>query len=92
MFLGKVKVHKRWDDEKELITRFAQPGDIIGHLGLGNDPVYPVSATAIEQSMVCYIALPFFESTLNVILLPYKNWQEINFDLSEQMQTPIFIG
>ena len=66
MFLGKVKVHKRWDDEKELITRFAQPGDIIGHLGLGNDPVYPVSATAIEQSMVCYIALPFFESTLNV--------------------------
>ncbi|WP_299288301.1 cyclic nucleotide-binding domain-containing protein [uncultured Mucilaginibacter sp.] len=66
VFLGKVKVHKRWDDEKELITRFAQPGDIIGHLGLGNDPVYPVSATAIEQSMVCYIALPFFESTLNV--------------------------
>ncbi|MEX8546047.1 MAG: Crp/Fnr family transcriptional regulator [Mucilaginibacter sp.] len=66
VFLGKVKVHKRWDDEKELITRFAQPGDIIGHLGLGNDPVYPVSATAIEQSMVCYIDLPFFESTLNV--------------------------
>ncbi len=66
VFSGKVKVHKRWDDEKELITRFAQPGDIIGHLGLGNDPVYPVSATAIEQSMVCYIAFPFFESTLNV--------------------------
>ena len=66
VFSGKVKVHKRWDDEKELITRFAQPGDIIGHLGLGNDPVYPVSATAIEQSMVCYIDLPFFESTLTV--------------------------
>ena len=66
VFSGKVKVHKRWDDEKELITRFAQPGDIIGHLGLGNDSVYPVSVTAIEQSMVCYIALPFFESTLSV--------------------------
>jgi CRP-like cAMP-binding protein len=66
VFSGKVKVHKRWDDEKELIIRFAQQGDIIGHLGLGNDPVYPVSATAIESSMVCYIDLAFFESTLNV--------------------------
>ena len=66
VFTGKVKVHKRWDDEKELIIRFAKQGDIIGHLGLGNNPVYPVSATAIEQSMVCYINLPFFESTLNV--------------------------
>ena len=66
VYSGKAKVHKRWDDEKELIIRFAKQGDIIGHLGLGNDPVYPVSATAIEQSMVCYIDLPFFESTLNV--------------------------
>jgi CRP-like cAMP-binding protein len=66
VYSGKVKVHKRWDNEKELIIRFAKQGDIIGHLGLGNDPVYPVSATAIEPSIVCYINSPFFESTLNV--------------------------
>lgn len=66
VYSGKVKVHKRWDDDKELILRLTQQGDILGHLGLGNNPVYPVSATAIEQTMVCYIDLEFFESTLNV--------------------------
>lgn len=66
MFSGKVKVHKRWDEEKELIIRFAKQEDIIGHLGLGNDPIYPVSATAIEPSMVCHIDLAFFESSLNI--------------------------
>src|SRR5690606_16650632 len=63
---GIVKVHKRWDSEKELITRFAKKGDIIGHLGLGNDPLYPVSATAISASIVYYIDLDFFHATLNV--------------------------
>ncbi|MFA6086545.1 Crp/Fnr family transcriptional regulator [Mucilaginibacter sp.] len=66
IFSGKVKVHKRWDDDKEIIIRFAQSGDILGHLGLGNEPVYPVSTTAIEPTVVCYIDLPFFESSLNV--------------------------
>jgi CRP-like cAMP-binding protein len=66
VYSGKVKVHKRWDDDKELILRFAQKGDILGHLGLGNNPVYPVSTTAIENTLVCFIDLRFFESTLNV--------------------------
>jgi len=66
IYSGKVKVHQRWDADKELILRFAKQGDILGHLGLGKDPVYPVSATAIEHSIVCYIDLAFFESSLNV--------------------------
>jgi CRP/FNR family transcriptional regulator len=66
IFSGKVKVHKRWDNDKEIILRFAKAGDILGHLGLGNDPVYPVSTTAIEPTTVCYIDLPFFESSLQV--------------------------
>jgi CRP/FNR family transcriptional regulator len=66
IFSGKVKVHKRWDDDKEIILRFAKSGDILGHLGLGNESVYPVSTTAIEPGVVCYIDLPFFESSLNV--------------------------
>src|SRR6202012_3048431 len=66
VFSGKVKVHKRWDEDKELILRFAKKGDILGHLGLGNDPVYPVATTAIEESVVCYIDIPFFEATINV--------------------------
>jgi CRP-like cAMP-binding protein len=66
IYSGKVKVHKRWDNDKEIIIRFAQKGDILGHLGLGNDPVYPVSTTAIETGVVCYIDLAFFESSLQV--------------------------
>lgn len=66
VYSGKVKVHKRWDDEKELIIRFAKPGDILGHMGLGKNPVYPVTTTAIEPTVVCSIDLSFFESTLSV--------------------------
>jgi CRP-like cAMP-binding protein len=66
IFSGKVKVHKRWDNDKEIIIRFSKTGDILGHLGLGNEPVYPVSTTAIEPTVVCFIDLSFFESSLQV--------------------------
>lgn len=66
VYKGSFKVHKSWDKEKELITRFARSGDIIGHMGLGKRLSYPVSATALEPAMVCYLDLDFFEATLKV--------------------------
>jgi CRP/FNR family transcriptional regulator len=66
VYLGIIKVHKRWDEEKDLVIRFARQGDILGHLGLGSDPIYPVTATAIEPALICSIDLDFFESTLSV--------------------------
>jgi CRP/FNR family transcriptional regulator len=66
VYSGTVKVHKRWDNEKELIIRFGKSGDIIGHLGLGKEPLYPVSATALEPTLLCYLDKAFFESTLKV--------------------------
>ncbi len=66
VYTASVKVHKKWDDEKELILRFAKRGDILGHMGLGSDNYYPVSATAVEAGIVCYVAMDFFKSTLNV--------------------------
>jgi CRP/FNR family transcriptional regulator len=66
VYSGKIKTHKRWDAEKELIIRFAQPGDILGHMGLGNEPIYPVTTTALENSVICSVDLDFFESSLNV--------------------------
>jgi len=66
VYEGKIKVHKKWDAEKELILRFAKKGDIVGHLGLGDTGYYPVSATAIEAGVICYISMGFLESTLNV--------------------------
>lgn len=66
VFKGTIKVHKKWDAEKELILRFDRKGDIMGYLGLGDNPIYPVTATAIEPSSVCFLEIDFFESTLKV--------------------------
>ncbi len=64
VYSGKVKVHKRWDAEKELILKFASTGDILGYRGLGKHKIYPVSATALESTIVCFVALAFFEDSL----------------------------
>src|SRR5882724_11637473 len=64
IYSGTVKVHKQWGKEKELILRFAKKGDIVGHRGLGGEPIYPVSATALEPVTVCYIDLDFFYASL----------------------------
>jgi CRP-like cAMP-binding protein len=66
IYNGAVKVHKKWDDEKELIVRIAVKGDIVGHRGLGKDIYYPVSGTALEPTDVCFVDLDFFMSTLKV--------------------------
>ncbi len=66
IYSGTVKVHKQWGEEKELILRFAKGGDIVGQLGLGDQAIYPVSATAIETCVVCFISMDFFESSLNI--------------------------
>lgn len=37
---------------------------MLGHHGLGGDPVYPISATCLEDVNACYIANSFLEATL----------------------------
>jgi CRP-like cAMP-binding protein len=66
VYSGKVKVHKKWNGDKELILRFADAGAILGHRGLGGDQYYPVSATALEPVMICYMDLDFFKTSLKV--------------------------
>ncbi|WP_448699291.1 Crp/Fnr family transcriptional regulator [Mucilaginibacter sp. AW1-3] len=65
VYSGKVKVHKKWGNDKELIVRFANNGAIFGHRGLNTD-VYPISATALEATKICFFDLEFFNSTLKV--------------------------
>lgn len=61
---GKVKVHMKWENDKELIVRFAGDGDILGHRGYGKELIYPVSATALAPSDICFIDNAFFFATL----------------------------
>lgn len=66
VYAGKVKVHKHWGSDKELIVRFACKGDIVGHRGVGHELVYPISATALEPVTLCYIDMAFFQASLRV--------------------------
>jgi CRP-like cAMP-binding protein len=66
VYQGVVKVSKKWDDDKELIIRFAKDGAIQGHRGIGNNLNYPISATALEPCVVCYVDMKFFERTMRV--------------------------
>lgn len=61
---GWAKIHKQWTHPKELIVRFAGAGEIIGHRGLGDLKTYPVSATALEDTTVCFVTEDFLESSL----------------------------
>ena len=51
---GKIKVFSTGYNGRKQIVRFATDGHILGHRGLGND-VYPVGASAMENSLVCFI-------------------------------------
>ena len=63
---GKVKVHKQWGEEKELIIKFAREGDVLGHRGMGPQLLNPVTATALETGSACFISAEFFRTTLAV--------------------------
>ena len=63
---GNVKVHKKWGD-KELILRFANEGAIFGHRGISTrENLYPISATALENTSLCFVEIDFFMSTIKV--------------------------
>jgi len=51
---GKVKVFSSGLNNAEKIVRLAGNGHIIGHRGYTSEK-YPVSATALEESVVCFI-------------------------------------
>jgi len=62
MYAGAVKVHHRWGADKELILHFALPGDVLGYRGRDGE-TYPVSATALEPTVACFIPMAFLEAS-----------------------------
>ncbi len=82
---GKAKVHSKWDNDKDLIVRFAGPGDIVGHRGIGKQLIYPISATALEPVSACFIPLHFFEASLKVN--PSYMYQLLMFYASELQES-----
>ena len=64
LYSGAVKIHAPWVDGREMIVRWARAGDIAGLRGLGGDAVYPIAATALEDTTACFIGNEFLELSL----------------------------
>lgn len=52
---GKVKVHQLGSEGKDQIVRMAKEGDIIGYRSLLSGDRYACSATALDNTTVCFI-------------------------------------
>ena len=76
LYSGVVKIHAPWTDGREMIIRFAQGGEMAGHrglgghaglgshAGLGGHAVYPISATALEDTVACFATNEFLELSM----------------------------
>jgi len=73
---GKVKVYKTGLGNKKQIIRLARNGDIVGHRGI-NRKFWPISATAIEDSFICFISNENFEKV--VMSNPKLGYQMVLF-------------
>lgn len=62
---GAVKVHKKWEEGKELIIRFAKSRDILGVRGFC-DTAYRATATTLETTEACYIPNEHLNASLDI--------------------------
>lgn len=56
---GNIKVTKVGADGKESIVRVASAGDVLGHRSLFTDQYYMATATALEETKVCFLDKKF---------------------------------
>ena len=52
---GNIKVTQVGEDGKESIVRIATEGDVLGHRSIFTDQYYNATATAIDETKVCFI-------------------------------------
>lgn len=61
---GNIKLTKTGNDGKETILRIVRGGDILGHRSLFTDDNYSATATAMEDTRVCFIDKKFILSVI----------------------------
>lgn len=61
---GKIKLSKSGDMGKEQIVRMGAPGDVMGYRAVLSGEKYSATATALEDSNVCFVPKKLF---LNII-------------------------
>ncbi|MBP7409895.1 MAG: Crp/Fnr family transcriptional regulator [Flavobacteriales bacterium] len=61
---GRVKVVARYVKGVERIIRLAGDGEVLGHRGIGDEPIYSATAIALSGTSVNVIPMQLFLSTL----------------------------
>lgn len=61
---GKVKLTKMSGDGKETLLHIAGPGDLIGFQQVVNATMNDMTATALEETKICFIDRQFLQKTL----------------------------
>jgi CRP-like cAMP-binding protein len=56
---GKIKITKTGPDGKETIVRIASSGDVLGHRSLFSSENYTATATAMEDTAICFLDKKF---------------------------------
>ncbi|MBX7202176.1 MAG: Crp/Fnr family transcriptional regulator [Bacteroidia bacterium] len=64
IYSGKVKIHKIGHDGKDQILRLAKRGNIIGYRSLLSSDTYHASATAIEDSLICFFPKSVYQAQI----------------------------
>ncbi len=64
IYSGKVKIHKLGHDGRDQILRLAKSGNVIGYRALLSDDTYHASATAIEDSLVCFFPRGVYQNQI----------------------------
>ena len=64
---GTAKIAKTGYNEKQQIVRFASNGEMVGYRGFGSGKSYQISATAIQNTYLCYFSSEIFHSMLKTI-------------------------
>lgn len=64
IYSGKVKIHKLGQDGKEQILRLARKGNVIGYRAMLSNDNYHASATALEDSQICFFSKSAFQTKI----------------------------
>ncbi len=79
---GKVKISKIGAAGKESIIRIAGEGDVLGHRSLFSKENYTATATALEDSVICFIDKKYiFELIRNKPVVSLQLIQKLSIEL-----------
>ncbi len=94
---GKIKVSIIGDEGKEQIVRLAKDGDVLGYRSMIASERYNATATALEDSQVCFIPKDIFLNTLKkdgslsveIMKLLSSQLKEAEIKLTHLAQKPV---